>query len=132
MFKEFDLHVQLGHNSNLLGGLYGDLHAESKAIDAFENAVLHYRAILESNAREIPRSIKRGLGNALHSLGRIHQESEQMQIAADFFKQALAIRRELIFTMVDTTDQDLQDAKNTEERLRMSILFAENSTTKPH
>jgi len=53
-------------------------------------------------------------------------------ITADFFKQALAIRKELIFTMVDTTDQDLQDAKNTEERLRMSILFAENSTTKPH
>ncbi|MFM7516860.1 MAG: tetratricopeptide repeat protein, partial [Pirellula sp.] len=132
IFNEFDLHVQLGHNSNLLGGLYGDLQAESKAIDAFENAVLHYRAILESNAWEIPRSIKRGLGNALHSLGRIHQESEQSQVAADFFKQALAIRNELISTMVDPTDQDVQDAKNTDERLRMSILFAENSTTRPH
>ncbi|MFN9346434.1 MAG: protein kinase domain-containing protein [Planctomycetota bacterium] len=131
MFKEFDLHVQLGHNSNLLGGLYGDLHAESKAIDAFENAVLHYRAIKESNAREIPRSIKRGLGNALHSLGRIHQESEKTQLAADFFRQALAVRNELIFTMVDPPDQDLEDVKNTEERLRMTILFAEISTTKP-
>jgi tetratricopeptide (TPR) repeat protein len=132
IFNEFDLHVQLGHNSNLLGGLYGDLQAESKAIDAFENAVLHYRAILESNAWEIPRSIKRGLGNAFHSLGRIHQESEQSQVAADFFKQALSIRNELISTTVDPTDQDVQDAKNTDERLRMSILFAENSTTEPH
>jgi len=127
MFKEFDLRIQLGHNCNLLGGLYGDLQEESKAIDAFENAVVHYRSIMESNAREIPGSIKRGLGNALHSLGRIQRESGQPQLATHFFKEALAVRNELISTVVNPPDRDLQDAKNTEEMLRLAILFATKS-----
>jgi serine/threonine protein kinase len=127
MFKEFDLRIQLGHNSNLLGGLYGDLQEESKAIDAFENAVAHYRSILESNAKEIPHSIQRGLGNALHSLGRIRRELGQQQIAAEFFRQALDVRNQLISKEVNPLDRDLQDAKNTQDMLRLATLVAAKS-----
>ena len=118
-FKEIDLRVQLGHNSNLIGGLYADLQENSRGIEAFSNACLHYQRVGALNRDVIPRAIQRGIGNALHSLGRCLQENGQSKKAAERFEQALAVRAELVASIKDPEYRDLQDLQHTRESLQL-------------